>query len=425
MALYFKLISFLNSRVNLKSHALQSLANYVQMGGSMVMGIILARLLLPEEFGRYAYVLAVISVLMIPFGLTVTPLLVTDGGRDPNLFKKVWGFMCITSGIKLFILSIFACYLIFYKQYSNAFLAVLIGAPIAIYDLPETLRSDLEGRGRFAPNLAVQMANLSTHGIVSIGLVLHGWGVFGLAMGGFAAYWPQLFVYLATGGRKLREATFKYSDLLSLMKPGFSFWTMQFSSNMSTRIDKIFLGQLGGDIQLGYYNRAFNYAPFSMFILSSLLTNATVVAIRQKLDMHDKLTIVRKTSLLLFFGAIVNWLLLWHFSDPLVPWVFGDQWREAAPAFQAFSWLGFATALQYIPMNFLLAHEAHFQLAIGKAIGLLFLALALVAVWLMKNASAVTVAYAFSGGMAAAGVSMCIMSISIIRKHSTHVPNGE
>lgn len=384
------------------------------------MGIILARLLMPEDFGRFAYISAVVTALMIPFGMTVTPLLVTDGGRDPSLFGNVLGFMCIASALKLIVLGIFIIYQLASHQPSEALLAFLIGLPVALFDLPEALRADLEGQGRFGPNLAVQMANLATHAAVSIGLVLLGWGVYGLALGGFAAYWPQLLVYLKIGKRRISEACFKWPEIRSLTKSGMSFWTMQFSSNMAVRVDKIFLGKFGGDVELGFYNRAFNYAPFSLFVLSSLLTNASVVAMRQQADMRRQLTILWKTSLLLFGGAAVNWAVLWWFSDPIVPWLFGRQWVDAIPAFQAFSWLGLASALQYIPMNFLLANEAHRQVAAGKAAGLAAILAALAAVWAMGNISAVTVAYAFCIGMAAAGTVMTILCWPIIRKAGRH-----
>ncbi len=380
------------------------------------MGIVLARLLMPEDFGRFAYISAVVTALMIPFGVTVTPLLVTDGGRNPSLFGKVLGFMYITSALKLVVLCAYISYLLSSNQPSHALLAFLIGFPVAIFDLPEALRADLEGQGRFGPNLAVQLVNLATHASVSISLVLLGWGVYGLALGGFAAYWPQVLVYLQIGKRKISEARFQWTEIRSLGKLGMSFWTMQFSSNMAARVDKIFLGKFGGDVELGFYNRAFNYGPFSMFLLGSLLTNASVVAIKQQASMRRKLAVVWKTSLLLFTGAAVNWAVLWWFSDPIVPWLFGRQWEDAIPAFQAFSWLGLASALQFIPMNFLLANEAHTRVAAGKAAGLLALLAALAAIWTMGNTSAVTIAYAFCVGMAAGGAVMTVLCWPIIRK---------
>ncbi len=384
------------------------------------MGIILARLLMPEDFGRFAYISAVVTALMIPFGMTVTPLLVTDGGRNPSLFGNVLGFMCITSALKLIVLCALIAYQLAAHQPSEALLALLVGLPVALFDLPEALRADLEGRGRFGPNLAVQLANLATHAAVSIGLVLLGWGVYGLALGGFAAYWPQLLVYLRIGERRISEARFKWPEILSLTKSGLSFWTAQFSSNMAARVDKIFLGKLGGDAELGFYNRAFNYAPFSMFLLGSLLTNASVVAMRQQADMRRQLTVLLKTSLLLFGGAAVNWAVLWWFSDPIVPWLFGRQWTDAIPAFQAFSWLGLAYALQFIPMNFLLANEANRQVAAGKAFGLLALLASLAGLSTMESTSAVGVAYAFCIGLAAAGIVMAVLCWPIVRKAGRH-----
>jgi len=79
-----------------------------------------------------------------------------------------------------------------------------------------------------------------------------------------------------------------------------------------------------------------------------------------------------------------------------------------------------AIALQYLPMNFLLANEAHRQVAAGKAAGLAAIIAALAAVWAMGNTSAVTVAYAFCIGMAAAGTVMTILCWPIIRKAGRH-----
>ena len=380
----------------------------------MILGVVLARLLTPDDFGRFAYTSAVVTALMIPFWITVTPLLVTDGNRNPSLFGNVLGFMCITSVLKTLMLCCYMFFQLMAGQPEQALLAFLIGAPVAFFDVPETLRADLEGRGRFGPNLATQLASLATNAAVSIGLVLIGWGVYGLAVGGFAAYWPQLVLYLVTGRRKMSEARFKAADLLSLAKIGLSFWTMQFSTHMSARIDKIFLGKLGGDTQLGYYNRAFNYGPFCLFLLGSLLTNASVVAMRQQPSMRAKLAIFRKTSLLLFAGGMLNWAVLWWLSDPIVPWLFGEQWRGAIPAFQAFSWLGLAMAVHYSPMNFLLANEANVRVALGKAAGLLITTAGLAIVWIMDAVTAQAVAYPLCIGIAAAGGIMILLSVPII-----------
>ena len=382
----------------------------------MVMGIVLARLLTPEEFGDFAYVSATVGIIMLPLSITVNPLLITNVNNDNTLFGRVLGFTSIACALKLLVLSCYISFLILSERADEALLVFLIGAPIAIADLPETLKCDLEGRGRFAPNVVAQLANLSVHAAVSILLVLLGYGVYGLAAGGFVAYWPQLAVYLSMGRRHLRQGRFKWAELRLFFRAGGAFWTMHFSANMAARIDKIFLGKFGGDEQLGYYNRAINYAPLSIFLLSSLLTTASTVAIKQQASMRGKLRVVRRVSFLLFVGASANWVLLWWFADPIVPLLFGDQWRGAIGSFQALSWYGFAMALHYIPMNFLMANEAHWDVAIGKAVGLLSLAAALAVLWTVNRVNAVSVAYAFCIGAASGGLIMQCFSIPIVLK---------
>ena len=339
------------------------------------MGIVLARLLTPEEFGDFAYVSATVGIIMLPLSITVNPLLITNVNNDNTLFGRVLGFTSIACALKLLVLSCYISFLILSERADEALLVFLIGAPIAIAD-----------------------------------------GVYGLAAGGFVAYWPQLAVYLSMGRRHLRQGRFKWAELRLFFRAGGAFWTMHFSANMAARIDKIFLGKFGGDEQLGYYNRAINYAPLSIFLLSSLLTTASTVAIKQQASMRGKLRVVRRVSFLLFVGASANWVLLWWFADPIVPLLFGDQWRGAIGSFQALSWYGFAMALHYIPMNFLMANEAHWDVAIGKAVGLLSLAAALAVLWTVNRVNAVSVAYAFCIGAASGGLIMQCFSIPIVLK---------
>ena len=164
------------------------------------MGIVLARLLTPEEFGDFAYVSATVGIIMLPLSITVNPLLITNVNNDNTLFGRVLGFTSIACALKLLVLSCYISFLILSERADEALLVFLIGAPIAIADLPETLKCDLEGRGRFAPNVVAQLANLSVHAAVSILLVLLGYGVYGLAAG----VWGADLEHAKAVGRRLQ-----------------------------------------------------------------------------------------------------------------------------------------------------------------------------------------------------------------------------
>lgn len=382
------------------------------------MGIILARMLAPSDFGKFALVSATISSLLIPFGLTLTPLLVVNSGKSNVLFGNVFGIMCFTALVKLAVVFLFIVFQLFNNRLDLAILAFLIGLPVALFDLPETLRADLEGKGRFFPNLLVQAISLITHAIASISLVKLGWGVYGLATGGFVAYLPQVVTYFIVSRRKLSDARFNFKEIKPLLSDGLAFWLSQCCTNLNSRLDKIVLGLYGGETQLGYYNRAFNYAPFGMFILSSFLTNASVVAIKQQEIMSLKIRLALRMGIVMLIGALANWAVLWYFSDPIVPWLFGPQWEDAIPAFKAFSFLSIATAVHYLPMNFLLANNANQKMAAGKIIGFISLLFILFFLILNNSINEISVAYAFSLSMFISGLSNFIFSLSVIHEKS-------
>ena len=56
------------------------------------MGVIFARLLAPDVFGQLAFITSTITLFMIPFNVHATQVLVTDGGRNPDLFGQTLGW---------------------------------------------------------------------------------------------------------------------------------------------------------------------------------------------------------------------------------------------------------------------------------------------------------------------------------------------
>jgi O-antigen/teichoic acid export membrane protein len=73
-------------RQNIRAHFWQSLANYTQAGGGMLLGIVLARLLEPSVFGEFVSITASLGFLMIPVSFSTAQLLVSDAGKTPDLF---------------------------------------------------------------------------------------------------------------------------------------------------------------------------------------------------------------------------------------------------------------------------------------------------------------------------------------------------
>ena len=80
------------SRDSVRRHAWQSLANYTQQEFGLIFGVIMARILEPSDFGAFGFTAATVVIALIPANWSLAPILVTDGGKTPSLFRHATGF---------------------------------------------------------------------------------------------------------------------------------------------------------------------------------------------------------------------------------------------------------------------------------------------------------------------------------------------
>jgi O-antigen/teichoic acid export membrane protein len=407
----------LRARSNLRAHFWQTLANYCQTAGGLAMGIVLARLLDPAVFGELVLITATLTFFMIPLSFSAAQLLVSDGGRTASLFERVMGMVWLITAMKASALIAYLVWALMHGNLRAATVGFLVGLPLVAADWLVVIRSDLEGRGQFKPNFIVQLSGIFVNAVCSIVLVYYGWGIYGIAVGGLLGFLPQLCIYLLATDRIISCGRFDCSIMREQFTAGFWLWLAQVAEGWFARVDKIILGRFGGDVQLGYYNRALNFGPLSHIALNSLMTNATVVGLSNQPTEEHRWRLLRKTCFIVFAGALVNWFVWFWFSDPLVVWIFGSHWAGAIPGFQAFSWLSLAYASVYVPATLLLSYRAFRSLALCRIAGLsLFVCM----LWWMQANSLIDsrhVAWSFCASLFFMGLLItatgCIMSLSL------------
>ena len=371
------------------------------------MSVVLARMLPPETFGQFAWISAALTSLMIPLSFTSGQLLIADCGKTDGLFERVMGLTLLIVLVKALMLGIVvSCAAFVYGDTQMAVVAALVGLPLIYSDWVATIRLDLESKGDFRPNFVAQAFQIAFHASASITLVWFGFGIYGLAAGGLASTIPQIIVYYRASTRNIFAFSIAPREIALQLLPGFWLWLNQTSEGLLSRIDKLFLGRFGSDTELGYYNRAFNFAPFSQMALNSLMANATVVGLARAPSADHQSKLFFKTSAIVALGAILNWALWYWFSDPLVVWIFGTQWVGAIPSFEAFAWLSLAYGLLYMPTTMLLARGKFRALALCKSIGLVLLCAALGIIGLAGTVSSVSVAYCFLGVLVLTGLAI-------------------
>jgi O-antigen/teichoic acid export membrane protein len=384
----------------------------------MGMGIILARMLEPSVFGDLAYIAALLSFFMLPLGFSSAQRLVSDQGQTEGLFEKVLGMVLVITAGKLAVLMLFFIYFILKGNHLYAFVGILAGLPMALSDWVGVIRADLEGRGLFKPNFLVESSKVCLHATISITLVALGWGIWGLVLGGFWAFFSGLIIYLHQTDRSLLSAHMEWKALIDQFQKGFWLWLDSTSANLTFRVDKIVLGWFGGPTQLGYYNRAINYGPISHLALNSLMSNASVKALSSYNSTEKRNAYFLKILGVLLFSAVANGIFWQLFATSLVPFIFGPQWTNSVPVFQILGWLGLPYCLIYASSTVFLAIMQYRILAVLRFACLLFLGVAFSFLVFTKMVDAFVIGFVFLGILLVFGVIILSVAIYFLRCNS-------
>jgi O-antigen/teichoic acid export membrane protein len=414
VAMLQNLKRFLAERHNVRAHFWQSLANYTQSGGGMLLGILLARLLEPSVFGEFVLVTATLAFLMIPVSFSTAQLLISDAGRTSGLLSRVLGLATLVCVVKMLLLLGYVGFNLWQGDLVRAGVAAIAGAPLVFADYITALRCDLEGRGLFKQNFLVQILDLVAHASVAITLVLLGYGIYGLALGGVAGFVPHMILYVYLAGCRSMKVTWSRDQLTFQFRKGFWLWLASVASNWYSRVDKVFLGILGSTTQLGYYNRAMNYGPISHILLNSLMTNATIRGLTLKQDLADRRSLFLKTMSVILSAAALNGVFWYFAADTLVPLVFGQQWGGATPAFVILGWLGIPYCLVYGSATVLYACQEFKTIAAVHLAGLAALIATVLIVANTGGLSSVNTAISFVGTMLLTGLVMMIAALRLL-----------
>lgn len=330
----------------------------------MVLGVCLARLLTPEDFGAVAYAGALIGLICMPLEWTAAQILVADRGQNPELFSEVMSLGIVVMVAKLAVSVGVIVWQVTIGETMRAVLIAFAAAGMIAGTAAGIFRCAAEGSGHFKANFYVQAVGTALAFAVGIGGALAGWGAIALAAMGLATAIPPFFVFPRFVKHQFHWR-FNRNVIKSRGSDGFWMWLQGTSSSALTRVDRLFLGNAVGEADLGNYTRAFNYSNLSSLALNSLITNPAVVSLANTREPALRRKILLTNGTLLFAGASVCLVLFGMFADPLVPFLFGEQWRSAIPTFQAFSPINFFAAFMYLPITLLLA-EKNFR-AVGKA----------------------------------------------------------
>jgi lipopolysaccharide exporter len=308
---------------------------------SLVTGIVLARLLAPEDFGVYAVALMVQSILINLAELGLAADLVRHGdlvGRGPTITAVA----LVTSTLLALLMWTTAGVVAGAMGAPDAAGAIRVMAlTIPLAGLTVVPYAQLQREFRQSRLFTIDVSNMALSTTLTILLAVGGWGAMALAVGRLAGQVLATGMQFGATRQRLRlgwrpeVARTGIRFGLPLALAGLLAWTL-------LNVDTVLVGRYAGVTALGFYVLAFNISSWPTSVIGTAVRAVAFPAFSQRsLESGERDTAgaVRATSLV--WGAAVPVAAsLALLAAPVVELLYGSRWLSAAPVLTALAVFG-------------------------------------------------------------------------------------
>ena len=325
--------------------------------GGLTVGIILARILTPEQFGVYALALTVQTILMSLADLGLSADLIRS--ERPNEIAPTVATLGLISGIVLS----------FTMAVTAPAAAALLGSPessavIALLSL--TLL--MAGLGvvpyatltrKFAQHklFLIALIDFVTGTTITLVLIFAGWGVTALAIGRICAQLGTLVLQYCFAGERPRFGWDR-----NHIRPVLAFGLPVAGANLLSwallNIDNVAVSRMAGPLALGFYVLAFNVSSWPMNALGQAIRSVALPAFAQSSGGNSRDRSFEHALGLTWAAALPAGVLLAAVAGPVVTLLYGERWQPAVPVLQALGLFGSFRALFDLAASYLTAHGA-------------------------------------------------------------------
>jgi teichuronic acid exporter len=331
-----------------------SVDNFTTQGIVFVVGIVLARLLEPKEFGLIG---------MITIFIAVSEAFIKSGFSEALIRKKdctqidysTVFFFNLTAGIILFsILFILAPEISsFFKEPLLKSIIRVLAIVLIIDSLTIIQRTTLVKRVDFKLQARISFIASTGSGIIAIILAYKGFGVWSLVALTIARQGlNSLLLWLWNKWRP--TLIFSKDSFKELFGFGNKLLLSGLIDTVYNNIYYLVIGKYFSATELGFYTRAHNFSNFPSHNINTIVGRVTYPVLSDMQAYPDLLKsgyrrIIKSTMLITF----VLMLGLAAIAEPMIITLIGEKWRPAIPYLQLLCFSGMLYPLHSLNLNML------------------------------------------------------------------------
>lgn len=313
-------------------------SKYVNVAVQMVITMVLARLLTPQEYGVMAVVTVFIGLFSIISNIGIGSAVVQYRELENEDFEALFTFTILLGVVLSILFAVLGIPVsLFYGN--EEYVSLMTFAALSVFfQAANMVPNGLLIRNRMFLASGVRLVATSVlGGAVAVVLALSGWGVYALVVNTVLQSALNLIWNLAASS--IRRLRFTMRGPLRLVGRFASFqFLAQVVQYFARNLDTILIGAVFGSTPLGYYDKAYKLAKYPIdFVPSTIqpVLKSFFATINEDKDKIYELYFKVEKALSLL-GAFVS-VLCFFSAEELVLLFFGSQWGDSVPIFQALS----------------------------------------------------------------------------------------
>lgn len=313
----------------------------LQQGSQFIIGIILARLLLPQEYGLVAMALVFITIFYVFVDSGFGSAIVQRKNITNSELSTVFYLNMVVS-IFVFIILYFGAGLIadFFKEPQLIEIVRVLSVILILYAFTIVQNSLIIRDVNFKLKARIEIVSQLSSGAIAIYLAFSGFGVWALI---WKTLLNQVFINLQLWLKNKWIPSFIFSK--TSFKELFSFSSKLLFSGIIDRVynqlHRLVVGKFFAASDLGFYTRAEQFQNLPSHAISNSLMSFLLPVFSKMQDEPERLkrAALRIIKIVMFFN-INAMILMGILAEPIILGLLGEKWNGAIPYLQLIVFVG-------------------------------------------------------------------------------------
>ena len=312
-----------------------AIQRYSTMIISFVSGIILARLLMPEDYGAIGMLLIFMNLAEVFIDAGFGSALIQKKNPTQTDYSTVFYFNIVMSVILYAVIYISAPAIAnFYRMPILCKVLRVQGLILFIYAFNIIQRNQIRKNLKFKTLSKITITSSVISLIVTVVMAYMGYGVWALVAQYFlGALIPCIFFWMTMSWRPTWE--YSWSSFKELFGFGSYMFLTHLFATFSQRITGLLVGRWYNPATMGYYSKASAFSKFATLSISGVMIQTTYPLYASVQDDRERLiNMVKRITSTLAYITVPMLSILILIAKPLIVFLYSDRWVPSVPYFQ-------------------------------------------------------------------------------------------